>query len=141
CAAGEACIAAACLGVLAPPKAPDLVEGTGLFANLVRLPSELRAVVYYDREQGDLKLVAESAAGQPFAKPVFIDGNDPATDVGQFATAAVAPDGTLHVAYVDAIADSLLYKTVKAGVPSKSPETIDDGQRMDGPHPVGGGAS
>ena len=138
CSAGQACIAAACTPYLGPVGAPDLPEGTGLFATLLRLPTG-RAVVYYDRELGDLKLALEGAPGS-FTKS-FIDGDDPLTDVGQFASPMVSADGTIHVAYVDAIGDRLLYKAVKGGMAGMSPEVIDDGMRMDGIHPVGAGAS
>jgi hypothetical protein len=139
CAASQLCIAQACTEVLLPVKAPDLAEGIGLFPQLRRLKSGNRVIAYYDHEQGDLKLAIETSGGQ-FAK-VFIDGMDPATDVGQFVAAQVAPDDTVHVAYVDAIGDRLLYKTVKGMAASMAPEVIDDGMRMDGPRPIGGGAS
>lgn len=134
----QACIEGACVDVLVPAKAQDLIEGTGLFANLLRLPNG-RAIVYHDRSQGDLKLALEGPPGTFTVS--FLDGNDPATDVGQFATAAVAADGTISVAYVDAIGDRLLYKTAKAGMVAATPEIIDDGLRSDGPHPVGSGAA
>jgi hypothetical protein len=94
-------------------------------------------IVYYDHSQGDLKLATAGAGG--FAV-MLVDGGDPSTDVGQFAAPALGPDGVLHVAYQDAIADSLLYTTVAAGV-AAAPEVIDDGLRDDGPHPVGAGAA
>jgi hypothetical protein len=143
CSATQACIAAACVTLLPPVKAADLTEGIGLFASLVRLPGGARAVVYYDREQHSLKLALESA-GKGFAVSFaisFIDGNDPSLDVGQFAAVALAADGTLHVAYVDATADRLLYKTDKGGAATPMPEVVDDGARDDGPHPVGSGAA
>ncbi len=137
CGTDQACIGAACVAYLPPPAAPDLPEGTGLFARLLR-GGDGREVVYYDREQGDLKLARES--GGTFAVS-FIDGNDPLTDVGQFAAAALAPDGTLHVAYQDAIGDRLLYKTVQGATAEMAPEVVDDGLRADGQHPVGAGAA
>src|SRR5579883_1125404 len=139
CTATQACIAAACVTFLPAVKAPDLVEGIGLFASLKRLSTGKRAVVYYDREHPSLKLALENATGG-FAVS-FVDGNDPTKDVGQFATVAVAADDTLHVAYVDAVADSLLYKPVKGGVAPMTAEVIDDGMRADGPHPVGSGSA
>ncbi|MSP62790.1 MAG: hypothetical protein EXR72_21150 [Myxococcales bacterium] len=139
CSAGQACLGAACVAYLEPVKAPDLVEGTGLFARLLRFKAGGRGVVYYDHQQGDLKLALE-ASGGAFGLSV-IDGNDPATDVGQFAAAMVAPDDTIHVAYVDAIADRLLYKAAKGAVAAMAPEVIDDGARMDGPHSVGASAA
>jgi hypothetical protein len=138
CSATQACIAKACTDVLQPVKAPDLYEGTGLFVNARRNSQGQLVLVYYDREQGDLKM----AVGAPGAWQVaLLDGNDPTTDVGQFATAQLGADDSLHVAYVDAISDRLLYKHVAGGAVPTSADVIDDGARGDGPHSVGGGAN
>jgi hypothetical protein len=96
-------------------------------------------VAYHDRTQGDCKVATETTPGSFSIS--FVDGNNPTTDVGQFVTARAAPDGTVHVAYVDAVTDRLLYKPVKSGVAPAGPEIIDDGMRPDGPHPVGSGAA
>ena len=138
CSATQACIMGACTNVLQPQKAPDLYEGIGLFVQARRNSAGQLVLVYYDREEGDLKM----ATGAPGAWQVsFIDGNDPATDVGQFATAQLAPDDSVHVAYVDAINDRLLYKHVAGGSVPMTADVIDDGTRSDGPHSVGAGAN
>ena len=138
CGTNQACVGGACVATLPPVAAPDLLEGIGLFAQLRRLPGGARTVAYYNREEGDLDLATES--GGAFAK-ALIDGNSPSTDVGQFTTMAVAPDGTLHIAYVDAIHDALLYRQVTGTTPG-AVETIDDGTRAGAPtDPVGGGAA
>ena len=124
--------------MLQPQKAVDLVEGTGLFVQARRDSQGNLVLVYYDREEGDLKM----ATGSPGAWQVsFIDGNDPTTDVGQFATAALGSDDSVHVAYVDAINDRLLYKHVAGGSVPMTADVVDDGTRADGPHSVGGGAN
>jgi hypothetical protein len=135
CATADACIAGACQTPLVPVKG-DLPDGTGLFTQL-RSSKSGRLLVYYDRAQGDLKLASES--GGSFTVTT-LDGGDPATDRGQFASARLGDDFTLHVAYVDAIADRLMYLSVQAGAPSM-PEVVDDGARDDGPHSVGAGAA
>jgi hypothetical protein len=138
CTDTQACIAAVCTDVLQPTKAPDLIEGTGLFVQARRNSAGQLVLVYYDREQGDLKM----AVGAPGAWQVsFIDGNDPTTDVGQFASAALGPDDSVHVAYVDAVADRLLYKHVAGGAAPAMADVVDDGTRADGPHSVGAGAN
>ncbi|HEX8950938.1 MAG TPA: hypothetical protein VF945_03785, partial [Polyangia bacterium] len=119
-------------------KAPDLVEGIGLFVQARRNSAGQLVLVYYDREEGDLKM----ATGAPGAWQVsFIDGNDPTTDVGQFASAQLGADDSVHVAYVDAIADRLLYKHVVGGTAPMTADVVDDGARADGPHSVGAGAN
>jgi hypothetical protein len=138
CAATEACIQGTCTAFLAAPKAPDWVEGIGLFTRALRVGGVLE-LLYYDRAQGDLKLATRQADGS--FQTLFVDGNDPSTDVGQFCTMVAADDGTLHIAYQDAIADRLLYKTVSGGAAMPTPEVIDDGVRPDGIHPVGEGVA
>ncbi len=140
CTSPAVCINNACTTPLVATKSPDLVDGTGLFAQALRGSNGNLQLVYYDHAQGDLKLATQASAGGPWTVS-FIDGNDPSTDVGQFCSAQLAADGTLHVAYVDAIADRLLYKTVSGGTPEAMPEVVDDGMRADGPHSVGAGAS
>ena len=138
CTATQACIMATCTDALQPPGAVDFVEGIGLFVNAVRDSQDNLILVYYDHEEGDLKM----ATGAPGSFVVsFIDGNDPTTDVGQFATVALGSDDSVHVAYVDAINDQLLYKHVAGGSVPAMPDVVDDGQRADGPHSVGAGAN
>lgn len=138
CSGTQVCIAAKCTDILVPQKAPDVPEGTGLFTQALRLPGGL-LLVYYDHSQGDLKMASQQSGGG--FKITLIDGGDPLTDVGQFPAAAAAEGGTVHVAYVDAIGDRLLYKTVTAGTPAMTAEVIDDGMRSAGPRPVGSGAA
>jgi len=125
CAADtQACIKGACTNILLAPKAPDLVEGTGLFVQARRTSTGQLVLVYYDREQGDLKM----ATGSPGAWSLsFLDGQSSATDVGQFATVALGSDDSVHVAYVDAIHDALVYKHVSGGAVPMTAELIDDG--------------
>src|SRR5262249_20453623 len=101
CGATQACVAGACVEALKPATAFDLVEGTGLWANLMRLPGGLRAIAYHDRSTGDCKLASETAPGR--FNVILVDGNSPTVDVGQFTAARAAADGTVHVAYVDAV--------------------------------------
>jgi len=138
CSATQACISQTCTNVLQPQKAVDLIEGTGLFVQARRDSSGQLVLVYYNREEGDLKMAVGSAGAWQVS---FIDGNDPATDVGQFASAVLAADDSVHVAYVDAISDRLLYKHVAGGAVPMTPDVVDDGTRSDGPHSVGGGAN
>jgi hypothetical protein len=127
-----------CSNVVAAPGAPDLIEGIGLFVNARRTTAGTLVLVYYDREQGDLKMATGSGSNWTVS---FIDGQDPTTDVGQFATVALGSDDSVHVAYVDAINDRLLYKHVAGGSVPMMPDVVDDGVRGTETHSVGGGAN
>jgi hypothetical protein len=134
CPSGQACLGSTCTEVLGPPIG-DFPEGIGLYVQLLRSASGALVLVYHDRTQGDLKLAREQPDGSFVTS--FLDGNSPATDVGQFSSAALTDDGTLHVAYVDARSDELRYLEVAAGAATGMPTLLDDGIRSDGRHPFG----
>jgi hypothetical protein len=136
CGSGKACVAKACVDVLAPLPA-HIPEGTGLYSRIVRGAGQMH-VVFHNRITGALKV-----ASAPEFMPKAIDGGDGKVDVGQHLGAAMSSDGTLHVAYVDAVADRLLFRSVKGGMSSPI-EVVDDGIRGSGAmreqHAVGAGA-
>ncbi|HEX4460882.1 MAG TPA: MYXO-CTERM sorting domain-containing protein, partial [Polyangia bacterium] len=140
CSSTQACINAACTTFNPANTAPDLVEGVGLFVNARRDSGDNLLLVYYDKEEGELKLATEANGVWTSS---FIDGPTAGVDVGQFASAALASDDTLHVAYVDATNSTLLYKQVAKGAAAPmTAEVIDDGTRSDGTvHAVGGGVN
>jgi hypothetical protein len=95
------------------------------------------AVVHYDRARTSLVLLVETAAGTSAFAETILDGSG---DRGQWASAVVGPDGTLHVAYQDARADTVHYLSWN-GTATPS-ELVDDGTRAgDRTHPVGAGAT
>lgn len=136
CGSGKACVAKACVDVLAPLPA-HIPEGTGLFSRIVRGAGQMH-VVFHNRITGALKV-----ASAPEFMPKAVDGGDGKVDVGQHLGAAVSSDGTLHIAYVDAVADRLLFRSVKGDMNSTI-EVVDDGIRGSGAmrdqHAVGAGA-
>jgi hypothetical protein len=139
CTTSQACIMATCTAMLPTPGAVDLVEGTGLFAQALRDKSGALELVFYDHDQGALMLATQSGGAW---KTTILDGGTSGADVGQFASAAVADDGSIHVAYVDAVAHALRYQHVAGGAPQAMPDVVDDGTRAgDNPHDVGAGAN
>jgi hypothetical protein len=139
CATGEACSTGSCVATL-EAKLADIGTGTGLFAHMNLLPDGRLAVVYYDRVRRALVLSSESAAGSSQFQDTILDGNVDGADRGMWSNAAVGGDGTLHIAYQDAIGDQLMYVSWN-GTPGV-PEVVDDGVRAgDRPHPVGAAAA
>lgn len=67
-------------------------------------------LVYYDSSQGNLKYVYQNEQG--WSIPVVLDA---VGDVGQYASIAFAPDGSLHAAYYDATNKDLKYLKKEAG--------------------------
>ncbi|MBA2540830.1 MAG: hypothetical protein H0V17_14420, partial [Deltaproteobacteria bacterium] len=110
------------------PNIYPLPEGLGLFVDLARMPDHSPAVVYYDRTAGELKLAKFDVALGQFADPVVLDGAGD-IDAGWSPSVAVDPNGVVHVAYVDATQDDLVYIT---DVPGAQKELVDDGLRIVG---------
>lgn len=142
CAATDACIMSKCVTFVPQQKAADLVEGIGLFAQLRHNSQGQLVVVYYNREEGNLKM-ATGTAGNFTATLVDGMAANTTTDVGQFCTVALGSDDSVHVAYVDAISDRLLYKHVVGGSVPMTADVVDDGARAGeiGRHSVGAGAN
>lgn len=121
-----------------PPMEPDqpapveLPEGVGLFVAMARLSDGAPILAYYDRQNGDLKVAVFDQGNNIFKDPEIVDGAD-GSDVGWYPSVAVSPDDTVHISYVDAGRDNLLYVNLRDRVP----EIVDDGYRIDGTTPDG----
>jgi hypothetical protein len=103
---------------------------------LVVLPDGRLAAIYYDRNRRALILAAEATKGSSDFAETVLDGDAVGADRGMWASAVVGNDGTVHVAYQDALGDQLMYTTWN-GAPG-TPEVVDDGQRAgDRTHSVG----
>jgi len=103
------------------------------------LPDGRLAAAYYDRTRLALVLAVENGANTSQFTENVLDGNAPGLDRGMWSSAVVAADGTVHLAYQDALGDQLMYTTWN-GSPGV-PEIVDDGTRpSDRTHPVGAGA-
>ncbi len=140
CAAGDVCNAGVCATALADPMLDDLPTGTGLFTTLLVLNDGRLVVVFYDRERRALVLDAETGKGTNTFTEAILDGNATGADRGMWANAVLAGDGTIHVAYQDALGDQLMYTTWN-GSPG-TPEVVDDGVRTgERTHPVGQAAA
>lgn len=153
CAAGQMCIqqtgrcGTPAMGQTAiPANFIEAVPPGALFINLAVDSMNRLSVVWYNRDRGNLMLAQENAMGR-FGAPVILDGEGAMQadtgDRGIYATAVMARDNTLHVAYVDGWEERLLYLRVQNGMRMGEPEVIDDGNGVgamsfeDGRHIVG----
>ncbi|HEY0251611.1 MAG TPA: hypothetical protein VGC41_08790, partial [Kofleriaceae bacterium] len=140
CGTGDACVAGSCQTVLADPMLDDLPTGTGLFAKLLSLPDGRLVVAFYDQVRRAFVLDVETGKGTSTFAETILDGNATGADRGMWVSAVVAGDGTVHFAYQDALADTLMYTTWNGS--AGTPEIVDDGQRPpDRTHPVGASAA
>ncbi|NVB78476.1 MAG: hypothetical protein HOV81_08800 [Kofleriaceae bacterium] len=136
----EVCSAGMCRTKIDEPEILTPPSGTGLYVSLVVLPDGRLAAAYYDSNRRALVLSAETAKGASTFNETVLDGNVTGADRGMWSTAVVGDDGTVHIAYQDALGDQLMYTTWN-GSPG-TPAVVDDGQRNgDRTHPVGAGAS
>jgi hypothetical protein len=139
CADGEVCVAGACTAEIAAPTVATLATGTGLFVNLVSLTDGRLAAAYYDRNRRALVIAVENGSGSNTFTETVLDQTVNA-DRGWWTSAIVDGSNTVHIAYQDAISDTLMY-TTWSGSPG-TPEVVDDGQRAgDRTHTVGASAS
>ncbi len=97
--------------------------GTGLFVDVTRDNDDKLVVVYYDRINGDLRLARATGAGAFDLQTLDAEG-----DVGWYPSAVVDSEGVVHVSYVDAVNQDLMYINDQ----SLTPELVDDGYRIVG---------
>lgn len=118
------------------PTYATLPEGDGLFPALAWLSSGELLLVWYDADRGNL-MYAQSAEGSfATAPPEVLDGQrepeggsvEDTGDVGRFVTMVVGEGDVVHVAYVDATRDRVLYRTGGAEGFGGA-EVVDDGVR------------
>lgn len=115
-----------------PPEDPEnpnvypLPDSLGLFVDSARLPSNAPVVVYYDRVNGDLKQSVFNPQSGQFGVATILDGQMN-RDAGWSPSVSIDADGMVHVAYVSATRDDLVY--MKQGSAS---EIVDDGYRIVG---------
>ncbi|HEY3803878.1 MAG TPA: hypothetical protein VGL61_14785 [Kofleriaceae bacterium] len=141
CGSADVCYNGACVASVATPAVYDVPTGTGLFPSLVQLTDTRLAISYYDRTAGALVLGVETAPQSSQFTPTVLDGGTPGENRGMWTSAAVASDGTVHVAYQDVVGNEVMYTSWNAGT-AGTPEVVDDGERSgDRPHPVGAAAA
>jgi hypothetical protein len=138
CATGDVCVNNACVTAIVDPMVDDVPTGTGLWVSLVNLSDGRLAAAYYDQVRRALVLSVETSAGSSSFMENILDGNMVDMDRGMWVSAVAAADGTVHLAYQDALGDELMYTTWN-GAPG-TPVVVDDGTRPgDRTHPVGAG--
>ncbi|MCD6499543.1 MAG: hypothetical protein J7M25_14715 [Deltaproteobacteria bacterium] len=133
CLPTQACVAGTCTDVLADQEWLDHPEGIGLYVSTGRLSDGRLVAAYHDRTAGTAN-VALYDTGTWTTQ--VVDG-DAFTDRGLFISMAIGSDDHIHLAYHDAVADSLLYQVLDPGLNQLTAETVDDGLREDGQHVVG----
>ena len=113
---------------LPPETGPiDVHDAIGLFVSSARFSDGRPIIAYYDRPNGDLKVATYDAAANAFLAPEIIDGAWGA-DVGWYPSITVGDGDSVHLSYVDAGRDNLVY----INLTDRIPEIVDDGYRQEG---------
>jgi hypothetical protein len=88
-----------------------------------------------------LVLAVEGTRGSNNFAETVLDGDATGMDRGMWASAVAGADGTIHVAYQDALGDQLMYTSWNGT--AGTPTVVDDGVRAGEhrTHPVGAAAS
>lgn len=142
CAAEEACLEELdssgaplstwhCEEAISQEPVFDLPEGIGLWNSLALAPDGSPEITYYDRTRGELAWVVHDGTG--WASPVILDGDDLSTDTdlhgdkGWHASLAIDSSGGRHLAYVDGLAETLMYLELDPDGAVLVREVVDDG--------------
>jgi hypothetical protein len=131
-----------CEDVVPAEPVTDLPEGIALWNTLALAPDGSPEVVYYDRTRGELVWVVGGGGG--WSAPVILDGDDLSPDPdlhgdrGWHASLAIDGDGVRHIAYVDGLAESLMYMQLDADGTVVVRETVDDGTSAGAEHDLVG---
>lgn len=146
CAMGQACVANACVDTYTASWVEDFPPGMGLFNSLAVDSMNRLALVFYNRDRGNLMGVAQTNA-TTWGMPFVIDGEGSMMadqgDRGAWASLAIDSMGIWNVAYVDGWAERILFARVQNGARMGMPEVVDDGSALgtttfdDGQHIVG----
>jgi uncharacterized protein (TIGR03382 family) len=118
----------------ADPNVPDiypLPRGVGLFVEATRDTNNNPVVVYYDRANGNLKMVRWDTGANGFAAPTVVAGQN--RDDGWYPSVSVDDTGVAHVAFEGADHDDVFYMNTMTG----AREMVDDGYRIVGTTPDG----
>jgi hypothetical protein len=138
CSKGQECVGGKCVTVIPKTTVVGIAKASGLWASAV-VTKGGPAVVYHDHLEGTLR--AAKLEGGKWTTAV-LRGTPGKDSMGAFCSAAVDASGTIHVAYQDAKRTRLHYAQVDlASLKVTIDETVDDGVRSDGPHPVGADAA
>lgn len=138
CTSKQACLAGKCTAILPDVKYQDVPAALGLWPRAV-LHSAGPLVVYHDSVKGRLK-VAKLSGGKWTTSTIAgkTTTNTKADATGAFPSAALDAKGRLHISYQNVVRETLHYLQLDVStLKATKPETVDDGIRTDGQHPVG----
>lgn len=133
CVAGEGCVdlgaGPVCAPTLPEPSYTDVPWGVGLWSSLALFGDGRPAVAYHLRVPESGELHAAIFDGAAWGAPLVLDAGDD-RDVGQSASLALDAGGVMHLAYVEALYDDLVYMQWSGGVLAR--EIVDTGDRGGG---------
>ncbi|MFP6685972.1 MAG: MYXO-CTERM sorting domain-containing protein, partial [Polyangiaceae bacterium] len=125
-----------CEAVDAPAALVTYPDAVGLYVSAALTPEGQIGLAYYDRLRGNLMVATPNADGYT---TLIADGEadgQSTGDRGIGSSLAIDAAGDYHIAYVDGLAERLMYVRVNGGTTPATPEAVDDGLSVDGtPHP------
>lgn len=138
CTSTQRCISGACLTIDPLPPFRDLPLARGLWPSLQSLPDGGIMIAYHDRVLHGLR-IAQIPGNDLRGGPLSIDIIDGSTgpgvlgdDTGLFPSLFVTPTGGIHVAYMNASAQSLRYKNLDAALAPLISEEVEGGLSVGG---------
>lgn len=130
CAAGEGCVAGACVAILEEPAWLDHPEGIGLYIHAGLLSDGRPVLAYHDRSSGLARLAIHDGAAW---NATTLEG-DEYHDVGLYISMAIDASDVLHLSYIEALSSTndLIYAQVDSTGALILRELIDNGNRGNG---------
>ncbi len=148
CGSGAECVddgmgGATCAEVRLKSALITYPNEVGLYVSMGVGADGVPRIAYYDRPHGNVVVATKSGATWT---NVVLDGADgkgnDTGDMGIGLSLAVGDKDDLHLAYVDGLSESLVFRTVQGGTTALARELLDDGLgAKDGHHIVGDDAN
>jgi hypothetical protein len=139
CADGLKCVSVGgeskCEAVDNPATLQTYPEAVGLYVSAALTPDGEVGLAYYDRLRGNLMVAQPGPDGYAIAIADGEAGGEDTGDRGIGCSLSIDSQGDYHIAYVDGLAERLMYVRVTGGTTPGAPEVADDGLSVDGaPH-------
>ncbi len=129
CNAPEVCVARTCRATERTSPFRDLPQARGLWPSLGFLPDGTLLILYHDRVAGSLK--AARITGRDLrGGPLTLATIDAQGETGLYPSLFVTPGGELHVSYMNATRQALLYRTLDPQLQTVILETVIEGIAM-----------
>ena len=132
CGSREACVAGSCQAVRPLPAFRDLPRARGLWPSLALLPDGGALIAYHDRVDRSLRMarIDGDLLGGALTTRVIEGTGAPgggSDDTGHFPSLYVSPGGQIHLTYMNATRQALIYRVLERSLDTALTEDVEVG--------------